>query len=463
MNDINTLLQDDSFANALLDSLPCGLLIVDEKGRVQAINNILKQVVGVTEQAVLGKGSGDALGCVRASEHPQGCGSEECCRNCEARLVAFAALSKNKKQMARTNLQLIIDGQVRDVTLLLSAVPFTFKNKRFANLIIEDVSRLCLFSLPDAKAGFRGIVGQDQKMQELIDTIKQVARTDAAVLIQGESGTGKELVALAIHEENPRAHKYFVPVNCGALPEGLIETDLFGHVKGAFTGAIRDKKGRFELADGGTIFLDEVSELSPAVQVKLLRVLQDGRFERVGSEKTVRVNVRVISATNKNLEEELTAGRFRPDLYYRLCVMPIFIFPLRDRLGDVPLLVEHFLSLYTEESFARKVTLSSEAISVLKAYSWPGNVRELENVLQFALAKCQGDVIEPEHLPPALHLSISGPFERRRREPKLQAVDVAAALKKTGGNKRRASEILGVSRSSLYRFFERQKRNRKAG
>lgn len=463
MNDIDTLFQNDGFANALLDSLPCGLLIVDEKGRVQAINNILKQAVGVTEQAVLGKGSGDALGCVRASEHPQGCGSEECCRNCEARLVAFAALSKNKKQMARTNLQLIIDGQVRDVTLLLSAVPFTFKNKRFANLIIEDVSRLCLFSLPDAKAGFRGIVGQDQKMQELIDTIKQVARTDAAVLIQGESGTGKELVAVAIHEENPRAHKYFVPVNCGALPEGLIETDLFGHVKGAFTGAIRDKKGRFELADGGTIFLDEVSELSPAVQVKLLRVLQDGRFERVGSEKTVRVNVRVISATNKKLEEEVAAGRFRQDLYYRLCVMPIFIFPLRDRSGDVPLLAEHFLPLYTENSFGRKVTLSPEALSVMEAYSWPGNVRELENVLQFALAKCQGDVIEPGHLPPALHLNIPKPFKKRRREPKLQAVDVAAALKKAGGNKRRAAEILGVSRSSLYRFFERQEHNRKAG
>ena len=463
MNDIDTLIQNDSFANALLDSLPCGLLIVDEKGRVQAINDILKNVVGVTERAILGKGSGDALGCVRASEHPQGCGSDECCRNCEARLLAFAALSKNKKQMARTNLQLIVDGQVRDVTLLLSAVPFTFKNKRFANLIIEDVSRLCLFSLPDAKVGFRGIVGQDQKMKELIDTIKQVARTDAAVLIQGESGTGKELVAVAIHEENPRAHKYFVPVNCGALPEGLIETDLFGHVKGAFTGAIRDKKGRFELADGGTLFLDEVSELSPAMQVKLLRVLQDGCFERVGSEKTVRVNVRVVSATNKKLEEEVAAGRFRQDLYYRLCVMPIFIYPLRDRAGDVPLLVEHFLALYTEESFGRKVTLSPEAFSVLEAYSWPGNVRELENVLQFALAKCQGDVIEPGHLPPALHLSISRPFKRRRREPKLKAVDVAAALKKVGGNRRRAAEILGVSRSSLYRFFERQKSSRKAG
>lgn len=365
--------------------------------------------------------------------------------------------------MARTNLQLVINGQVRDVTLLLSAVPFTFKNKRFANLIIEDITKLSLFSLPDAKARFRGIVGHDQKMQELFDLIRQIARTDAPVLIQGESGTGKELVAVAIHEEKPRVHKYFVPVNCGALPEGLIETDLFGHVKGAFTGAIRDKKGRFELADGGTIFLDEVSELSNAMQVKLLRVLQDGCFERVGSEKTVRVNVRVISATNKKLEEEVAAGRFRQDLYYRLCVMPILLPPLRDRLGDVPLLAKHFLALYTEESFGKKVSLSSAALSMLEAYTWPGNVRELQNVLQFALAKCQGDVIEPGHLHPSLHLNIYRPFTRRRREPKLQTVDVAAALKTAGGNKRRAAEILGVSRSTLYRFFERQENNRKAG
>ncbi len=463
MNDIDMLLQDDSFAGSLLDSLPCGLLIVDDKGRVQAINNILKHVVGVRDQAILGKGSGDALGCVRAPDHPEGCGFEECCRNCEARKLAFAALSKNKKQMARTNLQLIINGQVRDVTLLLSAVPFTFKNKRFANLIIEDITKLSLFSLPDAKAGFRGIVGHNQKMQELFDLIRQIARTDAPVLIQGESGTGKELVAVAIHEEKPRVHKYFVPVNCGALPEGLIETDLFGHVKGAFTGAIRDKKGRFELADGGTIFLDEVSELSNAMQVKLLRVLQDGCFERVGSEKTVRVNVRVISATNKKLEEEVAAGRFRQDLYYRLCVMPILLPPLRDRLSDVPLLAKHFLALYTEESFGKKVSLSSAALSMLEAYTWPGNVRELQNVLQFALAKCQGDVIEPGHLHPSLLLNISRPFTRRRREPKLQTVDVAAALKTAGGNKRRAAEILGVSRSTLYRFFERQENNRKAG
>jgi len=463
MNDIDKMLRDDPFIRSFIDSLPCGVLVLDEDGRVQAMNNILKNVVGVSEQAVLGKGSGDALGCVFASGHSHGCGSMECCAHCTARMLALTALSQNQKQEARTNLQLIIDGQVRDISLLLSVVPFTFRDKRFANLIVVDIAGLSSFSPPDEVSGFRGIVGQDKKIQKLFDMIRQVARMKAPVLIQGESGTGKELVALAIHEDNPHPHNYFVPVNCGALPEGLIETDFFGHVKGAFTGAVRDRKGRFELADGGTIFLDEVSELSNAMQVKLLRVLQDGCFERVGSEKTVRVDVRVVSATNKRLEKEVAAGRFRDDLYYRLCVMPIFIPPLRERQGDIPLLAEHFLALYTQESFGKKVMLSPGALSILKAYSWPGNVRELQNVLQFALAKCQGDAIEPKHFPPALHVSIYRPLTRRRRESKLQNTDVAEALQKAGGNKRRAAEILGVSRSTLYRFFERQKNNRKAG
>jgi len=458
MDDIAKILRDDHFAGTLIHSLPYGVIVVDEEGRVRALNNILKNVIGITEQDALGKGGGDALGCVRAYEHSKGCGTEKFYEYCEFQMLALSALKGNKKQRASIYLQLVIDGQIRDVTLLLSAVPFTYLKKQFAILIIEDISKLRYFySEGDTETGFRGIVGRHKKIQELFNTIRQVARTDAPVLLQGESGTGKELAAIAIHKESPRSHKYFVPVNCGALPDGLIESDLFGHVKGAFTGAFRDTKGRFGLAHEGTIFLDEVSELTPAMQVKLLRVLQDGHIERVGSDLTILVNVRVISATNKELEKEVAAGRFRQDLYYRLCVMPVFLPPLRDRQGDIPLLIEHFLALYSEESFGKKVTLSPEARSILEEHAWPGNIRELQNALQFALAKCQGHMIEPQHLPPTLQLGMFKPSTVQRREPKLQAMNVARALRKTEGNKQKAAEILGVSRSTLYRFFDGQK------
>ena len=458
MDDISTMLRENSFVRNLMDCLPCGVIVVDEGGRVKALNSVLQNAVGVTEPGVLGKGSGNALGCVRASEHPKGCGTEECCNYCELRMLGLSVLYGTKKQRTSVSLQLVIDGQIRDVALLLSAVPFTYFEKRYAILIIEDITPLKSISAPDTQSEFRGILGQDEKIKNLFDTIRQIARTDSPVLLQGETGTGKGLAALAIHKESPRSRKYFVPVNCGSMPENLVETDLFGHVKGAFTGAYRDKKGRFELAHEGTIFLDEVSELKPAAQSKLLRVLEDGNIERVGSERPVRVNVRVISATNKELEKEVAAGRFRQDLYYRLCVMPIFIPPLRDRMGDLSLLVNHFLTLYSEESFGKRVPLSSKALSMLKTYRWPGNVRELQNILRFALTRSQGHKIEPQHLSPTLQLSRFEPSALRRRKSKLQSADVADVLKKAGGNKMKAAKLLGVSRSTLYRFFAKQKK-----
>lgn len=313
---------------------------------------------------------------------------------------------------------------------------------------------------------FAGIIGRDKKMLEVFDLTRNVAATGVPVLIQGESGTGKELIAAAIHNESPRARKLFVPVNCGALPEGLLESELFGHVRGAFTGATRDKKGRFELADGGTIFLDEIGDVSPAMQVKLLRVLQDGTFERVGGTQTIRSDVRVVSATNKDLKAEIAAGRFREDLFYRLCVMPILLPPLRDRRGDIPLLAEHFLRRFADEAGRSEASLSSGALDVLLSYPWPGNVRELQNALQFALVKCQGSILEPPHLPPQLlsepmlqpgiasAIAISeGPLHRG----KLDAASVADALKRTGGNKVRAAKLLGVGRATLYRFLDKQR------
>jgi transcriptional regulator with PAS, ATPase and Fis domain len=452
----NNLLLDNSFASTLVNSLPCGLVVVDRKGRVRAVNNISERVLMISKQTVIGKGTGNVLGCLHVSDHPKGCGFAECCHYCEVQKLTVKALDTNQNQKASAHFQLIINGQVRDLTLFLSAFPFIFDDESFSILMIENLSTISAFAPKEAREGFWGLVGSSPKMLELFDTIRQVARTNAAVLIQGESGTGKELAALAVHKESKRAHNHFVPINCGALPEGLLESELFGHVKGSFTGAHRDRKGRFELADDGTIFLDEVGELSPATQVKLLRVLQDGSFEPVGSERTARVNVRVISATNKKLEEEVSAGRFRGDLYYRLCVMPIIIHPLRDRPEDIPLLIEHFIDRFSEETRGKKITFSDTALSILMSHSWPGNVRELINTIQFALAKCQGHRIRLEHLPAILLPYMANHSRKRHRESKLKSAEVVKALAKTKGNKFHAAEILGVSRSTLYRFFAKQ-------
>lgn len=303
---------------------------------------------------------------------------------------------------------------------------------------------------------FAGIVGRDAKMLELFDTIREVAEVSIPVLIQGESGTGKELVATAIHNEGHRTDKPFVPVNCGALPEGILESELFGHVKGAFTGAVQDRKGRFELADGGTIFLDEIGDIPAAMQVKLLRVLEEGTLTRVGGEESIKVDVRVISATNKNLAEEVAAGRFREDLFYRLCVVPVYLPPLRDRRNDIPLLAERLFKKALTEVGREDVVLSPETVGVMMDYEWPGNVRELENSLRYALVKCRDNLLLPEYLPLKILETYvpSQAYPRKHRKRKLDAESVWRTLEETGGNKVEAALRLGVSRATLYRFLK---------
>jgi transcriptional regulator with PAS, ATPase and Fis domain len=311
-----------------------------------------------------------------------------------------------------------------------------------------------------AKNSFAGIVGRDPQMQEVFKTIRELAGIKMPVVITGESGTGKELVARALHSEGPRATKPFVPVNCGALPENLLESELFGHVRGAFTGAIRDKKGRFELADGGTLFLDEIAEMPKSLQVKLLRVLQEGQFERVGGEKTISSDVRIISATNRDLERAVEKGDFREDLYYRVRVVPIILPPLRDRRGDIPLLVEHFLEQAAREG-QRSHGISREAVAAMAEYHWPGNVRELQSALHFGLVKSVGRRIQKAHLPADIRslfgsalppeIQASGPRKGRR---KLDEHSVREALEQAHGNKVKAAKILGVGRATLYRFLK---------
>lgn len=301
------------------------------------------------------------------------------------------------------------------------------------------------------KHGFAGLIGRDVRMRELFATIKELTDVNIPVLIQGESGTGKELVAAAIHNEGPRAQKPFVPVNCSALPEGLLESELFGHVKGAFTGALRDKKGRFELAHGGTLFLDEIADLPKVLQVKLLRVLQEGSFERVGGEETISADVRIISAANRDLKQEVEKGNFRDDLFYRINVVPIFLPPLRERKNDIPLLVENFLEKSARMGQVSQ-GISNDALAVMVDYAWPGNVRELQSAIRFALVKSKGKTIRPEHLPPELNrnLNLNQPHGPSR---KLSPENVRSVLTQTGGNKAKAAKLLGVGRATLYRFI----------
>jgi len=443
-----------SFLKTLFDFMPCGVVVIDQNRRIRIVNNVVERIFGVTEKAVLGKHGGQVLGCIYAhheDEEGNDCDSSHTCSECKARTVALEALSGNRKHKIKAPFQLSIDGTVQNLELLLSAAPFDFRGERFAVVILEEISKLNNFRLQKVESGFRGMIGRDAKMLDLFETIKKVGRFDYPVLIQGETGTGKELVALAIHNESRRSNKLFVPVNCSALPSGLLESELFGHVKGAFTGANRDKEGRFQLADGGTIFLDEIGDMPPDLQAKLLRVLESGSFEPVGSNKSIKVNVRIISATNKRLEEEVASGQFRMDLYHRLAALPIRLPPLRERLCDIPPLAQFFLDRATEEMGLDKMSISDNALRSMDAYSWPGNVRELQNVVHFALVKCPGRVIEPKHLPPALQGQVNKPFGRRL---KLDKKSVQSALAETQ-NVSKAAKKLGVSRATLYRFMKK--------
>jgi two-component system response regulator HydG len=299
------------------------------------------------------------------------------------------------------------------------------------------------------------LIGRSPALLKVIHLIDQVAPMKSTVLISGESGVGKELIAEAIHHQSPRRERPLVKLNCGALPEGLIESELFGHEKGAFTGAIQQRKGRFELADGGTIFLDEISEMPPVTQVKVLRVLQEGEFERVGGTQTLKADVRVIAATNRNLEDEVAEGRFRKDLFYRLNVIHMVIPPLRDRLEDIPLLALHFLDKFCLENRRPPMGFSPEALRALKSYTWPGNIRELQNVVERAVALCTNSMVEVEDLPDEIRrhspeddmivLPVGSSMEEIERQAIVQT------LRKTGGDKELTARLLGIGLATLYR------------
>jgi len=425
---------------AILDNLLDGVMAHTKDRIIFFFNKAAEKITGYKREQVLGKDCHTVF-------PGRFCGGD--CEYCETstlennRTVTERSVNFTKKDGRRRNLNMSImslaDENMFDIGALLS-----FKDVTELEILRKKVKH---------HHSIGHLVGKDPKILAVFDQIREVAPVKASVLLQGESGSGKEMAAKAIHESGPRKNKPFVAINCGALPEGILESELFGHVKGAFTGAIRDKKGRFELADGGTILLDEVSELSPAMQVKLLRVLQEQCFDKVGGEKLIHVNVRIISATNRDLKQMIKQKQFRKDLYYRLCVVPITLPPLRERLLDIPMLAEFFLEQIGKEINSYILSISNEATDALSQYSWPGNVRELRNAIEYGYVKCYDNLIRLEHLPPEITDNLKKKRKKPGPQPKLKKEDILTALSKTAGNRRNAAKELSISRATLYRYL----------
>ena len=344
---------------------------------------------------------------------------------------------------------LSFDEDIRVLSVLASLIAHAVRLRQFAEeekALLAENQRLKR-ELADRYQP-ENIVGNSREMAPVYEMIGQVAASDATVLIRGESGTGKELIAQAVHYASQRSEGAFVRVNCAALPEGLIESELFGHEKGAFTGAIQQRMGRFERASGGTIFLDEIGELPASVQVRLLRVLQEREFERVGGSKVLTADVRVVAATNRDLEKDIEEGRFRTDLYYRLNVFPIHLPPLKERRTDIILLADHFIEKYNERHRRSIVRLSTPAIDLLMAYHWPGNVRELENAIERAILLADSDVIHARLLPPSLQMARPGDKRSGPLNAQVDALEkelIIDALKVNLGNRAAAARQLGIT------------------
>ena len=328
-------------------------------------------------------------------------------------------------------------------------------------LALERVQRENRFLREEVEKGWGEFIGRSAAMQQQYELIRQVAGSNTSVLILGESGTGKELAARAIHRASPRREALFVPLNCAAIPPDLLESELFGHSKGAFTGAFKERVGKFEMADGGTIFLDEVTEMRPPLQAKLLRVLQEKEVERLGSNRSVSIDIRVIAATNQDVRRALQQGTLREDLFYRLNVFTITMPPLRDRLADVPLLADYFIEKYAARMGRGRPTISAAALARLQSYSWPGNVRELENVVERALVLGQGEQIDTQHLPPEI-VSVAEalsapafipPAQQLALIPAVERLEktlISQALQQVTGNKAKAARLLDISERTLW-------------
>jgi sigma-54 dependent transcriptional regulator, acetoin dehydrogenase operon transcriptional activator AcoR len=426
------LMTDTETLERILESLPEGIVGHDRERQIIYFNRAAEEITGWPRDQIIGKDCHKAFGAPFCGKH---------CSFCEGTPDSQVDLTYPLNLVT-------MKGEPKQLMMSVSSITDGKGSIIGHTAVFRDVTDLVGLKVWEAGSDYPGIVGRDPKLVQIFKKIYELCNFDFPVLITGETGTGKELIAHAVHSESKRASGPFIPINCGALPEGLAESELFGHVKGAFSGAIRDKRGRFELAHGGTLFLDEVAELPKSIQVKILRVLENGTFERVGGEKTITVDVRVISATNRDLKVEMEKNNFREDLFYRLNAVPLYLPPLRERKNDIPLLVDHFLNQARNQGH-RAAQFSKEARALLLAYDWPGNIRELRSVIQYALAGSKGNLIKPEDLPP--ELSVHKP--QRQPGQRLDQETVQAVLAQCGGNKVKAARLLKIGRATLYRFL----------
>lgn len=423
----------------VLDSINDGVITIGLDKKVNYANSAAERLLGYKKEEIIGMSCAQVAGCDTTYE----CLLERTIKTGE-NLSNIECAVKDR------------DGRVIPVSINTAIIKGKDGEVIGGVEIFRDISQIK--TLTEELKGrylFENIIGKNFRMQEIYDLLPDVAKTKSTVLIEGESGTGKELIAHAIHQNSPRRDGVFVKVNCGALAEGILESELFGHVRGAFTGAISNRIGRFELANGGTIFLDEIGDISLSTQIRLLRVLQEEEFERVGDTKRIKVDVRVIAATNKDLKKAIEKGEFRQDLYYRLRVVPIYLPPLRERKDDIPFLINYFLKIFNREIGKRVNNVSPKVMEVLMNYNYPGNIRELENIVEHSLILCQGNTILPEHLPKDImhpdNLTVDALL---RDEQPLKAVErelFIKVLEQTGWNHKRASDRLRISRTTLWR------------
>ncbi len=422
--------------DTIFASVQEGIVTVDSRMQVMKVNQAFERICGSIDREIVGQ---------RFDEVPSRCNSS--CRNVLQEVLATQQEVRARRVECRRN-------ERRKQMVVLTSSPLKDRSDNFtgAVLVIRDVTRESdLERELKERRQFQNIIGKSGKMQQIYELLEDLAHSDTTVLITGQSGTGKELVASALHFCGNRADNPLVKVNCSALADSILESELFGHVKGAFTGAVQDKIGRFEMANGGSILLDEIGEISPNIQLKLLRVIQEKEFERVGESKPIKIDIRIIATTNRNLKERVRLNHFREDLYYRLKVVEIPLPTLRERIGDIPLLVDHFCKLFNRGFNKAIEGVSDDVLRIFSDYTWPGNIRELEHAIEHAFVLCHSRFIAVEHLPPEIRESQDDQKATAQKEPSLNLQTILEALEKTGGNKSRAARMLGINRRTIYR------------